>query len=431
MQKHLRLFIFITTILFMTSFAELADADELVPPAPVTPVSAKVPTLSGPQMEWVLSAYSSLYLAEELDTQWNGTPSTLASPESTVSDAKLFNDSIDHFYQEMQDPAFDDETVKGFIASMKESGRAYVRQKGAAYALVFVLSEAGDLAILGFSLLTGNVAMFTLFSVVPFQTSFVAAYVGISSILQINKTSKPFGSIREHIRFMLAESRAKRALDVKNSDLLIPLASLPGVTAKVSSNAIIQKILVMTHLKKRTITQRSLTRFIKANGWWDDEMDSVLDQNTSKQLRAVELLQLLQKKNPEGLEEALKDEFPKAILETQKIRNPELLGWGLDLVQTVPDDSEGLAKLYQIIDSIPANTSPTVFAEYWKHSIIPYLATQRNLIAFKPFRKLIQCFNNLEGAFFSGHHASWEKSELDLFKNYVHSAIDQQECVSP
>src|SRR5581483_8166215 len=101
-------------------------------------------------------------------------PPQPATAESTEQEVRMFNEAVDRFFEEMKDPAFDDQTVKGLIANIKATGVSYVRQKGAAYAMVWVLSEAADLGILGFALVTGNIPLFTLFSTVPFQTTFVA-----------------------------------------------------------------------------------------------------------------------------------------------------------------------------------------------------------------------------------------------------------------
>jgi hypothetical protein len=414
MKKHLRLFIFICTILPLTSFAQAEK-----------PVAG----LSGPQLNWIMAAYTNLYLAEQLDTQWNGTPSVPVTLGSTEEETKLFNDSIDHFYEEMQNPSFNDQTVKGVIGQLKATGYAYVRQKGAAYAVVYVLTELGDLSVIGFSLITGNVALLSLVTTVPFQTTFMAGYVGLSELVNIKKSSAAFGGLREQISFMLSEYRTKRALHYKKNDRFIPLSSSPGTIARVSDGGILQKVLTFTHLSK-AMNQKSMVRFIKANNWWDAEMETVLEQNTTKQIRAAELIRLLEKKNPAGLEEAMKAAFPKAIVETSKIRNPEILNWGMNLVQATSDQSAGMSNFYQALETIPANTSPTVFMQFWKKAMLPFLATQRTLIRFKQFRKLTTCFNVIEGKYYSAGNATFDKDELELFKNYVHTAIDQETCVA-
>src|ERR1700751_1900381 len=110
MQKHLRLFIFIVSILFMTSFADAAET---------------APKLSGPELGWILNAYSSLYVAEQVDAPRNGAPAIAATAETTAEDSRLFNEAIDRFYKEMQEPSWDDEAVKGLVANLKATGHAY------------------------------------------------------------------------------------------------------------------------------------------------------------------------------------------------------------------------------------------------------------------------------------------------------------------
>ena len=390
----------IAIILFMGTVTTTVYADE--------PVPAPTPDLSGPELSFILNAYSNLYLAEQLDTDWNGTPAVSSNPKIAAAaraDAAIFKGSIEKFRDEMKDPTFDDETVRGVIAKLKQSGYAYVRQKGAACALTFVISEAGDLAVIGFSILTGNMALLAFVTVVPFQTGFMVGYVGISQLMALGKNSAAFGSVQNRFRFMSEIRKANRKLHQDNGDLYVPMDSAEesggmSTIARVSNRGLIHNFLTLVHLKKPTLNIKSLTRLINNNDWMDDSVQAILDQNTDKQIKTVELLDYLEKTHPENLNEILKEAFPNSILVAPHLRNSGLVAWGLSLVKlTTSDKSEGLKTFYGALDAIPEDTSPTVFMQFWANSILPYLATQGPLIPFKQFRKLEKCFKRVEGAF--------------------------------